>query len=215
MVEEMVVKAVKRVADGTGEARRQRRAGQIPAVVYGNTEPQSIQLDAHDFELMLQRHGHNFVADLVVEDEKPLKVLLKDLQHHPISGNIIHADFVSISMTEALQVSLPVEFVGEPAGVAEGGTLEQLVSEVEISCLPADMVDRITVDVSGLGIGDHLTVGDLALPTGFTALTDSDVAVASVAAPRVLTDEEEAEDAAAEAEGEEEGEAPAAEAPEA
>lgn len=211
MVEEMVVKAVKRVAGGTGEARRLRHAGQIPAVVYGNTEPQSIQLDAHDFELMLQHHGQNFVADLNVEGEKPLKVLLKDLQHHPISGAIIHADFVSISMTETLQVSLPVELVGDPAGVTEGGTLEQLVSEIEVSCLPADMVECITVDVSGLGIGDHLTVGDITLPKGLEGLTDPEVAVASVAAPRILTAEETEEDkAAADAEGEAPAEAPEA-----
>ena len=198
MAEEMVIKAVKRNADGTGAARRLRHAGQIPAVVYGNTAPQSIQVDGHDFDLLLQRHGQNFVADLVVDDGASVKVFLKDVQHHPISGNIIHADFMSISMTETLEVSLPVELVGEPAGVVLGGLLEQLVSEIEISCLPSALVEVLEVDVSELNIGDHLTVGMIPLPAGVTAVTDAEVAVASVTAARVQDEEEEAEDGAAE-----------------
>jgi large subunit ribosomal protein L25 len=190
MAEEMVVKAVKRVADGTGAARRLRKAGQIPAVVYGNVEPQSIQLDAHDFWLLLREHGHNFVADLEIEGEASKKVLLKDLQHHPITGNITHADFVAISMTDKLHVSLPLELLGEPKGVTEGGTLEMLVSEIEVSCLPTDMVENITIDVSNLAIGDHVTVSDITLPAGLTAVTEAEVAVASVTAPRVIADDE-------------------------
>ncbi len=209
MVEEVIVKAVNRVADGTGAARRLRHAGDIPAVVYGNTEPKSIQLNIHDFELLLRDHGHNFIADLAVEGEASQKVLLKALQYHPVSGVIIHADFVSISMTESLHVSLPIELLGEPAGAAGGGSLEQLVSEIEVACLPGDMVESICVDVSAMQIGDHMTVGDIELPKGITVLTDAAVAVASVAAPRVEADAD-AEGAAAPAEGAEE--TPAAEA---
>ena len=207
MVEEVIVKAVNRVADGTGAARRLRHAGDIPAVVYGNTEPKSIQLNIHDFELLLRDHGHNFIADLAVEGEASQKVLLKALQYHPVSGVIIHADFVSISMTESLHVSLPIELLGVPAGAAVGGSLEQLVSEIEVACLPGDMVESICVDVSAMQIGDHMTVGDIELPKGVTVLTDPAVAVASVAAPRV---EAEADADAAPAEGAEE--TPAAEA---
>ena len=188
MVEEVIVKAVNRVVGGTGAARRLRHAGDIPAVVYGSTEPKSIQINAHDFEMLLRDHGQNFIADLAVEGEASQKVLLKALQHNPISGVIIHADFVSISMTESLHVSLPVELVGEPKGAIGGGTLEQLVSEIEVACLPGDMVESISVDVSPLQIGDHMTVGDIQLPKGVTALTDASVAVASVAPPRVEAD---------------------------
>ena len=209
MVEEVIVKAVNRVADGTGAARRLRHAGDIPAVVYGNTEPKSIQLNVHDFELLLRDHGHNFIADLAVEGEASQKVLLKALQHHPVSGVILHADFVTISMTESLHVSLPIELLGEPEGAVAGGSLEQLVSELEVACLPGDMVESICVDVSGMQIGDHMTVRDIELPKGITVLTDAAVAVASVAAPRVEADAD-AEGAAAPAEGAEE--TPAAEA---
>jgi large subunit ribosomal protein L25 len=214
MADDIIVKAIKREAKGSGTARRLRNAGQIPAVVYGNTENLSIQLDGHDFGLLLRDRGQNFVADLDVEGDAKQKVLLKDVQYNPISSNIMHADFVSISMTEALHVSLPVELLGEPAGVVAGGLLEQLISEVEIECLPGDMIEKISVDVSALEIGDHLTVSDLPLPTGITLLTDADVAVANVAAPRV---QDEADDTAGEpaAEGEAEAAAEAETTPEA
>jgi large subunit ribosomal protein L25 len=188
MADDIIVKAIKREAKGSGTARRLRNAGQIPAVVYGNTENLSIQLDGHDFGLLLRDRGQNFVADLDVEGDAKQKVLLKDVQYNPISSNIMHADFVSISMTEALHVSLPVELLGEPAGVVAGGLLEQLISEVEIECLPGDMIEKISVDVSALEIGDHLTVSDLPLSAGVTMLTDADVAVANVGAPRVQDD---------------------------
>ena len=201
MAKEMVVKAVKREAQGSGAARRVRSMGQIPAVVYGDSDPQSIQLDGHDFEMLLRDHGQNFVADLNIEGEKlSRKVLLKDVQHDPRRGDIVHADFIAISMTQLLQVSLPVELTGEPAGAVEGGILEQLISEIEVECLPGDMVETIEVDVSALKIGDHLTVAELKLPTGLTAVTEAEVAVASVAAPRVE------EEAGAESEEAAEGE---------
>ena len=205
MADQMVVKAVKREAQGSGEARRIRSAGQIPAVVYGDGDPQNIKLDGHDFEMLLRDHGQNFVADLDIEGEKKArKVLLKDVQHDPRRGDITHADFIAISMTQVLQVSLPVELLGEPAGAVEGGTLEQLISEVEVECLPGDMVESITVDVSALQIGDHLTVSDLTMPAGLKAVTEAQVAVASVAAPRVEEEPAaEGEEGAEGAEGEE------------
>jgi len=199
MVEEMVIKAVKRAAAGSGAARRLRRAGQIPAVVYGDSAPRSIEVNAHDFALMLQHHGENFVADLLVEGEGSLKVLLKDVQHDPRSGDITHADLMSISMTEMLDISLPIDLVGEPAGIVTGGVLEQLISELEVRCLPGDMVEVIEIDVSALQIGDHLTVADVTLPKGLTMLTEPDVAVAGVTAPRTEEEEAEAEPAEAEA----------------
>jgi large subunit ribosomal protein L25 len=213
MADQLVVKAVKREAQGSGEARRIRSAGQIPAVVYGDGDPQNIKLNGHDFEMLLRDHGQNFVADLDIEGEKSArKVLLKDVQHDPRRGDITHADFIGISMTQVLQVSLPLELLGEPAGAVEGGMLEQLVSEIEVECLPGDMVESITVDVSALAIGDHLTVGDLTLPAGLKAVTEAEVAIASVAAPRVEEEPKaEGEEGAEGVEGEAAGEATAEE----
>ncbi len=214
MAEEMVIKATKREAQGSGAARRLRSAGQIPAVVYGDGAPQNIQLDAHSFGLTIRDHGHSFVADLDIEGEKKTrKVLLKALQHDPRRGDIEHADFIAISMDKVLQVGVRVELSGEPAGVALGGILEQLVSEIEVECLPAALVESIVVDVSGLEIGDHLDVSDVPLPEGLTALTEADVAVASVAAPRVEAEptEVEGEEGEEGAEGAEAAEGEAAE----
>jgi large subunit ribosomal protein L25 len=194
MADEIVIKAVKRDAQGTGAARRLRGAGQIPAIVYGDTDPLALAVDAHDFGLMVQHHGQNFVSDLVVDDAKPIKVMPKELQHDPMSGNIIHVDFIAISMTKKIQVSLPVELIGDAAGVTAGGVLEQLVSDIEVECLPTDMVESIPVDVTELNIGDHLSAGNLAMPAGLTLLADPELAVASVAAPRVESAAEESEE---------------------
>lgn len=194
MAETLIVKADKRNAGGTGSARRLRHTGLIPAVVYGgDNAPQSIQVNAHAFGMLVQHHGNNFLADLVVDDAKPMKVLLKDVQHDPQNGAILHVDFIEISMTETLTLSLPIELTGAPAGLVKGGVLEQLVLEIEVSCLPSDMVETIPVDVSALEIGDHLTVADVQLPPGLEVETDADVAVAAVAAPRTAEEEEEAE----------------------
>jgi large subunit ribosomal protein L25 len=202
MAEEKIIEAVKRETKGTGNARRLRRTGKTPAVVYGTGEPQSISLDAHSFGLMIRDFGSNFIGDLVVDGGEVQKVLVKDVQYSPARGEIIHADFISVSMTETIQVTLPIELSGEPAGVVGGGVLDQILAEVEIECLPGNIVENIVVDVSAMEIGDTLMVGDIEMPEGVKNLTDVELAVVSVAAPRVAdaaADDEEGTDEAAEA----------------
>jgi len=199
MAEEKVIKAEKRETTGTGEARRLRHAGKIPAVVYGADGAQSLTLDTHEFTLMIRDYGSNFIGDLVVDGAPLQKVLVKDVQYHPYRGDILHADFVAVSMTEMLQVSLPVQLVGEAAGVVAGGVMEQIMSDLEINCLPGNMVETIEVDVSALEIGDNLTVGDLQMPEGVTTEIDPTLIVVSISAPRVQAakDDEESEEEAA------------------
>mgnify|MGYP003586663186 CR=1 FL=1 len=206
------MKAVKVVAQprdvkGSGSAGRLRRKGLIPAVVYGSgKEAHLIQLNAHDFEQMLRGHtGEHMVMDLEVGKDKALKVLLKEIQHDPVSHKIIHADFNEISMTKKLRVEIPVRLQGEPAGVTQqGGVLEHVLRQVEVECLPTDILEQIVVDVSGLHIGQSLTVADIHLdPAKYTVLTVKELAVAAVAAPKVEeepTPEAAAEGAAAEPE---------------
>jgi large subunit ribosomal protein L25 len=197
MAEEKVIKAEKRETKGTGNARRLRHTGRTPAVVYGTGEPQSISLDTHSFGLMVRDFGQNFIGDLVIDGAAPQKVLVKDVQYSPDRGDILHADFISVSMTETIQVTLPIEISGDPVGVVSGGILEQILSEMEVECLPGNMVETIIVDVSELKIGDMLTVGDIKMPEGVKNLADDDLAVVSVAAPRVAAaaDEEDTADA--------------------
>jgi large subunit ribosomal protein L25 len=204
MAEEKIIKAEKRDTKGTSEARRLRREGRIPGIVYGATgEPVSISLNRHTFGLMVRDFGHNFIGDLEIAGEATQKVLLKDIQYEPARGDILHADFVAVSMTETIQVSLPIEIVGEAAGVVAGGVLEQVLSEMEVECLPGNMVETIALDVSAMEIGDTLMVGDIQMPEGVKNISDVELAVVSIAAPRVSATKSEDEDAAAAAEGSE------------
>ena len=191
-----------RQSRGTAQAGRLRRQGLLPAVVYGSGKPaRTIQLNRHDFEQTLRGHaGENLLMDLEIEGEKTLKVLLKEIQHHPVSGQMTHADFNEISMTEKLRVELPIRLIGEPVGVSQqGGILEHLIRQVAVECLPTDIVERVDLDVSGLSIGQSLTVADVKLdPAKYTILTAKEVAVATVAAPRAEEEVAPAEAAAGE-----------------
>jgi len=203
MAEETVLKAEKREAAGSAEARRLRRAGFVPAEVYSDDkENVSVKVNAHDFMLMLKRHGEHQIMALEIDGKSVGHVLTKAVQHDPIKGHIIHADFVTVAMNKPIQVRLPVELVGESVGVKAGGILEQQLSDIEVECLPRDMIDSITVDVTNLEVGDHMSVSDIAVPDGFTILEDAEIIVASVALPGV----EASEDEEAEAEGEAAGE---------
>lgn len=196
MAEEIKLSGQRRTVSGTGEARRLRRGGWLPCIL--NTQDGqavSMQLNDHDFEVLLQHHvGENLIISLTVGDDQSRTVLLKDVQHDPVSGHPLHADFLEISMTEKMRVSIPIELVGEPAGVVEGGVLEQPLRELEVECLPTDLVDSIEVDVSGLQIGESLAVGDVTWNAAFDVLSMPELAVAAVAVPR----EEEEEEAAVE-----------------
>jgi len=201
MAEVTVLKAEKRVAAGSAAARRLRGAGSVPAEVYGDKGNTSIQLNTHDFTLMLKRHGEHQIMGLEVDGKPEGHVLIKAVQHDPIKGGIIHADFITVSMDKLVEVRLPIELTGEPVGVKTGGILEQQLAEIMVQCLPGDIVDSIPVDVSGLQVGEHLCVADLKLPAGFKVLADGDIVVASVALPAAekseATEAEGAADAAA------------------
>jgi len=193
MAEVTVLKAETRVVAGSAAARRLRRAGSIPAELYGDNGNASVKIDAHSFGLMLRRHGEHQIMALEIDGKAAGHVLIKAVQHDPIKGGITHADFVTVSMNKLIAVSLPVLLAGEPAGIKAGGILEQQLSEIEVECLPGDMLDAIPVDVSGLQVGEHLCVSDLKLPAGFKVLTDGNVVVASVALPGAEKSEEAAE----------------------
>jgi large subunit ribosomal protein L25 len=178
-----------RQARGSAQVGRLRREGLLPAVVYGSGKPaRAVQLNLHDFEQALRGHaGEHLLMDLEVQGEASLKVLLKEVQYHPVSGRMTHADFNEVSMTEKLRVELPLRLVGEPVGVSQqGGILEHLIRQVAVECLPTDIVEHVDVDVSALSIGQSLTVADVKLdPARYTILTPMEVAVATVAAPRI------------------------------
>ena len=186
MAKEITLAANRRAGAGSAAAAALRRKGWLPAVLYGEQGVRSVQVKTHEFEMMLTRHtGENLIVDLDV-DGVVTKALLKEVQHEPVRGAPLHADFQEISMTRKMRVSIPIEFVGEPLGVSqEGGILEHALRALDVECLPGDLVDVLTVDVSKLGIGDTLMVRDMTISAQFTVLTGPDVAVATVVAPRL------------------------------
>lgn len=200
-----------RSATGKGAARKLRATGRIPAVVYGRAmQTRQVSVDPQDLDKLLHSTGAglNTLIDLQLEGAEQ-QVLLKALQRDPVHGAFLHADFYQVDLSQAVVVSVPLRVVGRAPGVELGdGILDLPLREIEIACLPTAIPDHIEADVSELQIGQSLHVSELHLPEGAELRTDSALAVALVAAPKV---EEEAE-----AEGEApEGEAAPAEAAEA
>jgi large subunit ribosomal protein L25 len=205
MAKEIKLSAVRRSTSGSSSAQALRRKGLLPAVICGPTGSRSIQIQRHDFELMQKHHtGENLIVDLDVEGEGTTKVLLREIQQGPIFGELLHADFVEIVMTRKMRVTIPVKLLGEPLGVSqEGGVLEHVLREIEVECLPGDLVDFVSVDVGHLNIGDTLLVRDLTVDPKLTVLSGPGLAVATVVPPHVEAEPtpEEAAAAAAPAEG--------------
>src|SRR5471032_2824569 len=149
---------------GRNAVKQLKHEGVVPAVIYGaKQEPQNLQISARDIRQILGRvAGENVLVDLEIEDgpqKSSRMALIQEVQHHPLGGEILHVDFHAVSMDETIQADIPIEPVGEPTGVKNyGGILEQAIRSVEIECLPKDLPDVITVNVSGLNIGDSIHV---------------------------------------------------------
>jgi|Tabmets5t2r1_1033131.scaffolds.fasta_scaffold09834_2 large subunit ribosomal protein L25 len=202
--------AENRADTGKGAARRLRAAGRVPAVLYGHgTKPRSLSVDAREFSHALRTDaGTNVLLELEVGRTRHL-ALAKEVQRHPVRGTFTHVDFIVVRRGEKVQVTVPVHLVGEAPGVREGGIADQDLYQVHVEAEVTAVPDAVEADVSGLGIGDVLRVGELKAPEGATILEDPEASVVSVVPPVVEPEPEEAEEAEAEAA---EGEAPAAEA---
>ena len=165
-----VIPAQSRNDEGKGASRRLRRAGQLPAVVYGgHQEPQSIQLH-HNTVLLASQHEWFYSAILDLElDGKQQKVLLRDLQRHPFKPVLLHVDFQRVSENEALRARVPLHFVDQaksPAGKTSGVVISHHSNDIEVSCLPKDLPEFIEIDLSGLKVGDIVHLSDIKLPAG-------------------------------------------------
>lgn len=188
MKEEISLLAKVRPESGSSAMNRLRRAGHLPGVVYGSGDPVSVTFDAAAFATLQRHHSsENLMVSLQVEGDKTRQVLIREVQHHPLTGAPLHVDFYELSLTKRVTVAVPVDLQGTPVGVAQGGgVMEHLLREVEIECLPADILEQLEVDVSGLNVGERLTVGDIPLDSSkYGLVTAPDIAIASVAAPRV------------------------------
>ncbi len=191
-----------RQGGGKGVAGRLRSTGKIPAVIYGHTSPTSIAVDAHEFRSAFKRITENTIVELLLGGAVH-EVLVKDYQRDNITGQILHVDFYEFEKGKALRTRVPIRLVGNPIGVKEGGILESLLHALDVECLPKDLPEEITLDISELGLDRALHVKDLTLPEGVRALQMPDQVVCLVAHRKA---EEEVAPAAVEGEVPAEGE---------
>ena len=176
----------KREGSGKEAAKRLRRAGRVPAVLYGGSAPVSITVNPKDIFRLI--HGHEGGTQLVQvtfngSSDKRMAII-RDMQLDPVSEDLVHVDLQEVAMDKPIQVTVPLRHVGDAVGVRETkGILEMILREVQVSCLPLNIPEVLEADVSGMQINDVLTVRDLKAPEGVRILTDPNQAVVTVAPP--------------------------------
>src|SRR5436190_2689758 len=180
-------------------AKKLRGAGRIPAVIYGRqAKPQNLELSAKEMENLIHHSvSENLLVDLAVKDDaRPKRLaLVQEVQHHPLSGNVLHVDFHEVAENEKVTIMIPVNTVGEAIGVkTSGGVLEHVLFKIKVRALPKDLPEVIVADVSHLNIGDAIHLGEIKVAEGVEVIGDKNIPVISCAAPR--TEEEEAAEAA-------------------
>jgi large subunit ribosomal protein L25 len=170
------------------DAKRLLRSGKIPAVLYGpKTEAVALALDQREFTSRVAGlEGSHLVRLKSAAPSLAEKVaLVKEMQYHPISGGVIHADLYEVDLTAKITVHVPLHFIGKAAGVVRGGILQPIVREIEVECLPLDIPEFFNVDVSALDIGDSVHIEELTMPAGVTAVSEADQALVAVVPPTV------------------------------
>ncbi len=195
----VALKAYPRTKVQRSEVTKLRNQGRVPATIYGSkTTPQNLELNDRELTNLLHHSvSENILVDLAVENDARGQrlALLQEVQHHPLSGKVLHVDFHEISPDETVTVQVPVETVGEAVGVKTGGgILEHILHKIKVRCLPKHLPENILIDVSHLEIGKSIHLGDLKAPEGVQILGDKHISVVAVAEPRA---EEEAPAAAA------------------
>jgi large subunit ribosomal protein L25 len=198
---EATLEAQRRDTFGRNNAGRLRRDGKIPAVLYGGAsnggEPVAVDPKAL-MQILHSDSGVNTLISLKLEGTGDARVLVKDFQLDPVTHKLLHADFYRVAMDKVLRVTVPVHLTGEPKGVkAQGGVLEFVNRDVAIECLPADIPEHLTVDVSELMLNDGIRVRDLDTGGKWKAVSDADLLIVHVIAPKVEAEPAPAEAAAA------------------
>lgn len=201
-----------RAAEGSRSARRLRRSGRIPGVLYGGgDDPLSFSVDSRELRLALA--GAGAVVDLSVDGAKATPVVLKEAQRDPVRGETTHVDLLRVRLDKAIHavVALELEGVDDTPGVKEGGVLEQLTRELNIEALPTAIPESIVYTLGELQIGDTLSLESIAVPDGVTLLDDPETTVATLSAPRLQSEDETEPEGETELVGEESAEASAEE----
>ena len=191
MAKDVTLRALKRDGQGKEAARRLRKEGRVPAVLYGKgAETVHLSVEAHEAVLLFQSISvENTIIGLEIDGEKkPVQTLIREIQAHPYKPVIHHVDFLLIREGQTLELEIPVELVGVPEGVRTGGgVLQQSFHEVAVRCLPTQIPSSFEIDVTHLGVGDSIHVSDIKLPEGVEILLDADQVICSVAMQRAET----------------------------
>lgn len=192
---------------GKGPARRMRSEGRVPGNLYGHdVDAVAVQADERELETLVGSISvENTLVDLKIDGGAARKVLIREIQRHPVRPKILHVDFFVIRADERLKVNVPLHLVGTPVGVKNGGVLQQIRYELEVECLPGDIPELFEVDISELTIGDSLHVRDVP-SAAFDISEEPDLTICTVSAPRVIEEEPEEEEIGLGLLGEEEAE---------
>jgi large subunit ribosomal protein L25 len=188
MPDDVVLTAESRSDRGSGAAGRLRRAGRLPAVVYGlGGESTAVTVATHDLDKILA-HGVNTLITLRLGNDDQL-TLARQVQRHPVRGELVHVDFIRVRTDVAITAEVALHLIGEAEGAKSGGVVDQQLFSLHIEAMPQNIPTGIELDISALEIGDHLRVSDLTLPDGVVTDVDPDTLVVTVAAPRVVVEE--------------------------
>ena len=196
----------KRNNQGTSSSRRMRSDGLLPGIIYGSDKESNIvEMNLNQVEKILKNHSSDSVLiEVDLEDEGSVRVLLKEVQYHPVTSSILHVDLQRVVAGKPIQVDVAIELNGEPEGVKSGGIIDHKIHSLSVECLPKDMIESIPVDITNLEIGDSLNVSDIIVTSKIKILSDENLQVISINAPKVIdsSDEEteEAEEASTEPE---------------
>lgn len=183
------LKAYPRTLVQRGNVKKLRASGRVPATIYGRqAKPQNLEVIFDEItDLLHHSISENLLVDLSVENDARSKrlALVQEVQHHPLSGKVLHVDLHEVAENEKVTVHVPVETIGEAAGVKTGGgTLEHVMHRLKVRCLPKDLPEQIVVDVTALEIGKSVHIGEITAPAGVEILGEKSRAVVAVAAPR-------------------------------
>jgi large subunit ribosomal protein L25 len=192
---ELTLAVQPREETGKGAARRARRSGEVPAIVYGGgRDPVSISVNRRKISDLVNKSEHGirsvFLLELAGADKKR-HAMIRDVQIHPVSRELIHVDFIRVDMQKKIHVSIPIHLKGTARGQKTGGLVDFVLREIEVECLPTAIPDEIVIDVSSLDIGDSLRLEDLELPTGAEPVGETSRVVVTVSAPKAVAAEEE------------------------
>ena len=179
--------------NGSSSSRRSRSEGILPGILYGSeNEPIAVEMDLHKVEKIVNQHSSDSVLlDIDLDGIGKVSVLMKEIQFHPVTSEILHVDLQRVLANKPIQVDVSVELKGEPEGVKAGGLLDQVLRSITVQSLPADLIESIDVDVSNLQIGDSLLICDLNISTKLTVINDQNSLVVAVNAPKVEAAEDE------------------------